>query len=69
MDILETPVKGHKDPEGTGASLLRGKAEREMRLFSLKKAQGDLISVYSGCKEPVSAQWCPVTGPGAMGTD
>lgn len=28
VDILESPTKGHKNVEGTGASFSRGKAQR-----------------------------------------
>ncbi|GAB0180739.1 hypothetical protein GRJ2_000539200 [Grus japonensis] len=52
----ESPVKGHEDDDGLGASLLRGKAERAGTVQPREeKAQGDLINVYKylkrGCKE------------------
>ena len=48
---------------------------RELGLFSLEEAQGDLISVHKQLKEgakrmePNSLQWCPVPGQGAKGTN
>ncbi|KAK4824309.1 hypothetical protein QYF61_013054 [Mycteria americana] len=55
-DLLESPAKDHKDDEGTGASLLRRKADRaETVQLGEEKAQGDLINVYKylkgECKE------------------
>jgi len=52
----ERPVKGHQDDEGTGVSLLRGKAERAGLVQpGEERAQGDLSNVYKylqgGCKE------------------
>jgi len=42
----QSPMKGHKDDEGTGASLLWGKAEgAEAVQPGEDKAQGDLINV------------------------
>ena len=47
----------------------------ELGLFSLGKAQEDLINVYKYIRggrekrEPGSSQWCPVTGQEAMGTN
>lgn len=42
---------------------------RALRLFSLGKAQEDLINIYKylkgGCKED-KTKWFPVTGPEAM---
>ncbi|KAJ7417727.1 hypothetical protein BTVI_31628 [Pitangus sulphuratus] len=46
---------------------------RELGLFSLEKAQGDLINVYlrqsAEKTEPGSFQWCPLTGPEAIDTN
>ena len=42
----ESPARGHKDDEGTGASLLRGKAERSGTAQpGEEKAQG-ILSMY-----------------------
>ena len=42
----ETPTKGHKDDEGAGASLLRGKAERAGIVQpGEEKAQGNVSCV------------------------
>lgn len=61
--------KGHEVAEGTGASLLNGKAERAETLqLAHEKAQGDL-PCREGAKgmEPVSDAQCQ--GPEAMGTN
>jgi len=52
----ESPARGHQDDEGTGASLLGGKADRAATVQpGEEKSQGDLIKVYKylqgGCKE------------------
>ena len=72
--IGASAVKGHEDDEGTGVSLLWGKAERAGTVQPIEeKAQRDLINVYKywwgrGNKmEPGSSQWYPVTGQEAMG--
>lgn len=66
MDNGESSTKGHKDDEGTGASHIRGKAERVRTAQpSEEKAQGDLNicrSEHIKKIEPGSFQRCPVTG-------
>ncbi|PKU36214.1 hypothetical protein llap_13483 [Limosa lapponica baueri] len=63
------PVKGHKDDQRIGASVIREEAEGAGTVRSGEvKAQRYLINVYKYMTErakkaePDSSQWCPVSG-------
>lgn len=70
----ESLAKGHKDHEGTGASLLCEKTERtEAFQPGDEKAEGDLINVHKYLKEKYKKDrdgyfsMCSVTGPVVVG--
>ena len=58
--------EGYEDGEGTGASLLRGKAGEEKGTLEMPL---NICRVGVRRMGPDSSQWCPVTGQGAMGTN
>lgn len=74
MAIVDTVPQRVMKMMRTLAHLLYEGRLRELGLFSLKKAQRDLINVYKCLKggaktDPGSSQWCPGPGPEAMDTN
>jgi len=76
-ELLQSPMEGYEDDEGTGASLLQEEAEGAglVQPEEEKAARGPnihlQISEQVGVRRmgPNSLQWYPVTGQGAMGTN
>jgi len=68
-------MMGYKVDEGTGASILWGKAEGAGLVQPEEGWEGTLEMLINICRVgvrrmgPDSFQWCPATGQGAMGTN